>query len=213
MTSPTSAMRLLTLYEATGRAAIFQLRRSSSATASSTQHRDADGNYFDTAGDSEPLIVRPAHHRRQPGERRAVGCGGAVLPDARVHRRGAVARLRAWRSSPRSPPWSRARRSPSRGSRPRWSWRSGRCARSRSPATPATHEPARSLEVAHRRFDPMHGARLGTVRRRARSSTAARRWTAIPAAYVCRGFVCQAPVTAASDARARARGSRLTGQN
>jgi uncharacterized protein YyaL (SSP411 family) len=49
---------LLTLYEATGEPAYFISARSL-AERIVEQHRDGDGEYYDTAGDSEPLIVRP----------------------------------------------------------------------------------------------------------------------------------------------------------
>ena len=49
---------LLTLYEATGEPRYFTaaLELSERIVA---QHRDADGGYYDTAADSEPLMVRP----------------------------------------------------------------------------------------------------------------------------------------------------------
>ena len=76
---------LLTLYEATGEPRYFiaALRCCERVVG---QHRDSDGNYFDTAADCGAAHRAPAHHRRQPGERRSVGRGAAVLPDARVHR-------------------------------------------------------------------------------------------------------------------------------
>ena len=49
---------LLTLYEATGESRYFTAALGLCERIVE-QHRDADGNYFDTAGDSEPLIVRP----------------------------------------------------------------------------------------------------------------------------------------------------------
>ncbi len=49
---------LLTLYEATGRPRYFNAALELCERIVD-QHRDADGNYFDTAGDAEPLMVRP----------------------------------------------------------------------------------------------------------------------------------------------------------
>jgi uncharacterized protein YyaL (SSP411 family) len=49
---------LLAVYEATGDASYYE-RAAGLAEEIETRFRDPDGGYFDTAGDAEPLLVRP----------------------------------------------------------------------------------------------------------------------------------------------------------
>ena len=68
------------------------------------------------------------------------------------------------------------------------------------------------LEVAHHRFDPLTvlaWGPSGDVPLLDGRTVA----DGVPAAYVCRGFVCRAPVTEAAELEAELAGPRLTGQN
>jgi hypothetical protein len=183
---------LLTLYEATGDPKYF-----TGAVALSErivmQHRDSDGEYYDTAGDAEPLIVRPRTIDDNP-----VSAGQSVAAnlffrmhaftgDARWHERGmeivaplatvvgraplAVAALAAAMELAIGP--------------------MREIAIVGDPADPRT----RALLAATRRpFDPLRVLAWGPpgdVPLLEDRSPA----DGNPAAYVCRGFVCEAPVT------------------
>ena len=133
---------LLTLYEATGEPRYF------------TAALAVGDRIVDAAQRRERQLLRyrrrcratdrsPAHHRRQSGERRTVGCGGVcsrACTRSPAKHDGTSAR---WRLPLPLPPWLLAHRSPSRDSRPRWSCLSVRCARSPSSAIPPTHGRAR----------------------------------------------------------------------
>ena len=157
--------------------------------------RDRPGRWFDTADDAEQLVLRPADpYRRRDPVGRVVDRRGAA------DRGASDRRQRADRYLQRPP--TRCRRTPccwpARRARPGTGWPSpkplcaGRC-RSPSPA------PAR----ARRCWPPPAGSRPA-----GRSSLAARwirrscwpdrdRVGGADAAYVCRGRVCDLPVTSA----------------
>ena len=173
---------LLTLYEATGDPRYFTAALRS-LRAHRQQHRDADGNYFDTAGDSEPLIVRPRTIDDNPVSAGAVGCGDALLPDARVHRRGTLVSARMEIIAPLV---DRGRPSAARGGRAR-----GRDGAAIGPmreiaiAGDADDPRTRALvETVQRRFDPLAVLAWGPVRRRS-----AARGTGTPGGRRTRG-VC-----------------------
>ena len=187
---------LLTLYEATGRPRYFTAALELCGRIVD-QHRDADGNYFDTAGDSEPLIVRPRTIDDNPV---SAGQSVAAALFCRMHAFTGDERWHAYAMEIIAPLATVVARAPLAVS--------GLAAAMelavgpmREIAIAGDAGDARTralLEVAQRRFDPMTvlawGPSGGVPLLDGRTPV-----DGIPAAYVCRGFVCEAPVTAVSD--------------
>jgi uncharacterized protein YyaL (SSP411 family) len=183
---------LLTLYEATGDQRYF-VAALGLCERIVTQHRDADGNYFDTAGDSEPLIVRPRTIDDNPV---SAGQSIAAALFCRMHAFTGEERwyLRAMEII--APLVSVVGRAPLAvaGLAVAMELAIGPM-REVAIAGDASDAQTRALVgVAHRRFDPLLVVAWGA----AGSVPLLEGRTLVdgaPAAYVCRGFVCQAPVT------------------
>jgi uncharacterized protein YyaL (SSP411 family) len=190
---------LLTLYEATGEPRYFTAALAL-CNRIVEQHRDADGSYFDTAGDSEPLIVRPRTVDDNPV---SAGQSVAAALFCRMHAFTGEERwyLRAMEIiAPLATVVARAPLAVA-GLAAAMELAVGPM---REIAIAGDREDARTqvlLEVAHRRFDPLSVLAWGppgdvplldgrTV------------VDGVPAAYVCRGFVCRAPVTEAAELEA-----------
>jgi hypothetical protein len=190
---------LLTLYEATGDSRYFTAALGLCERIVA-QHRDVDGNYFDTAGDSEPLIVRPRTIDDNP-----VSAGQSVAATlfCRMHAFTGEERwyLRAMEII--APLVTVVARAPLAvaGLAVAMELSIGPM-REIAIAGDATETRTLSLvAVAQRRFDPLAVLAWGPsgsvplLQGRPLVGGA-------PAAYVCRGFVCQAPVTEPSDLEA-----------
>jgi uncharacterized protein YyaL (SSP411 family) len=182
---------MLTLYEATGEPRYFNEARSLSERIVA-QHRDADGNYFDTAADSEPLIIRPRTIDDNPvsagqsvaaalfcrmhaftGEERWYRCALEIIaPLVNVVTRAplAVAGLAAAMELAVGP--------------------MREVAVTGDPGDPRTRA---LVDVVQKRFDPLSVLAWGPAGDvpllEGRTPV-----NGAPAAYVCRGFVCEAPV-------------------
>ena len=187
---------LLTLYEATGEERYFTAALSLCERIV-TQHRDPDGNYFDTAADSEPLIVRPRTIDDNP-----VSAGQSIAATlfCRMHAFTGEERwyLRAMEII--APLVTVVARAPlavaglavamERAIGPM-----------REVAISGDLNDARTralVETAQRRFDPLMVLAWGP----SGSVPLLEGRTPVdgaPAAYVCRGFVCEAPVTGPSE--------------
>ncbi len=187
---------LLTLYEATGEERYFTAALSLCERIV-TQHRDPDGNYFDTAADSEPLIVRPRTIDDNP-----VSAGQSIAATlfCRMHAFTGEERwyLRAMEII--APLVTVVARAPlavaglavamERAIGPM-----------REVAISGDLNDARTralVETAQRRFDPLMvlawGPSGSVPLLEGRTPV-----DGVPAAYVCRGFVCEAPVTGPSE--------------
>ena len=187
---------LLTLYEATGEERYFTAALSLCERIV-TQHRDPDGNYFDTAANSEPLIVRPRTIDDNP-----VSAGQSIAATlfCRMHAFTGEERwyLRAMEII--APLVTVVARAPlavaglavamERAIGPM-----------REVAISGDLNDARTralVETAQRRFDPLMVLAWGP----SGSVPLLEGRTPVdgaPAAYVCRGFVCEAPVTGPSE--------------
>ncbi|MFZ0181444.1 MAG: thioredoxin domain-containing protein [Candidatus Dormiibacterota bacterium] len=190
---------LLTLYEATGEPRYFTAALALCERIVE-QHRDTDGNYFDTAGDSEPLIVRPRTIDDNP-----VSAGQSVAATlfCRMHAFTGEQRwyLRAMEIiAPLATVVARAPLAVA-GLAAAMELAVGPMREIAIAGDPADARTQALLEVAHHRFDPLTVLAWGpsgdvplldgrTV------------VEGVPAAYVCRGFVCRAPVTEAAELEA-----------
>ena len=183
---------LLTLYAATGEQRYF-----SAALAICEriveQYRDADGNYFDTAADSEPLIVRPRTIDDNP-----VSAGQSVAATlfCRMHALTGEDRWREHATEIVAPLASVVGRAPLAvaGLAAAMELVVGpmrEIAIAGDPADPRTRS---LLAVAQRHFDPRtvlaYGDPGAVPLLEGRTLV-----NGAPAAYVCHGFVCKAPVT------------------
>jgi uncharacterized protein YyaL (SSP411 family) len=201
---------LLTLYETTGEPRYF-----SAALALCEriveQHRDTDGNYFDTAGDSEPLIVRPRTIDDNPV---SAGQSVAAALFCRMHAFTGEQRwyLRAMEIiAPLATVVARAPLAVA-GLAAAMELAVGPMREIAIAGDPGDVRTQALLEVAHHRFDPLTvlaWGPSGDVPLLDGRTVA----DGVPAAYVCRGFVCRAPVTEAAELEAELAGPRLTGQN
>ena len=183
---------LLTLYEATGDPRYFTAALGLCERIVA-QHRDADGNYFDTAGDSEPLIVRPRTIDDNPV---SAGQSVAAALFCRMHAFTGEERwyLRAMEII--APLVSVVSRAPL-------------AVAGLAVAMELAIGPVREIAIAGDADDPRTLSLVETVQRRF-DPLAVLAWGpsggvpllegrtlvgGAPAAYVCRGFVCQTPVT------------------
>ena len=183
---------LLTLYEATGDPKYF-VTALDIGERILRQYRDADGNYFDTAKDADPLIVRPRTIDDNP-----VSSGQSVAASL-------FCRLRAftgddsWREraleivAPLTAVVARAPLAVA-GLAAAMELAVGPMREVAIVGDPADPRTRSLLTVVQRRFDPLTVLAWGStgdvplLDDRTLVEGA-------PAAYVCRGFVCQAPVT------------------
>jgi uncharacterized protein len=190
---------LLTLYEATGEPRYFTAALALCERIVE-QHRDTDGNYFDTAGDSEPLIVRPRTIDDNPV---SAGQSVAAALFCRMHAFTGEQRwyLRAMEIiAPLATVVARAPMAVA-GLAAAMELAVGPMREIAIAGDPGDARTQALLEVAHHRFDPLTVLAWGpsgdvplldgrTV------------VDGVPAAYVCRGFVCRAPVTEAAELEA-----------
>ncbi len=190
---------LLTLYEATGEPRYFTAALALCERIVE-QHRDTDGNYFDTAGDSEPLIVRPRTIDDNPV---SAGQSVAAALFCRMHAFTGEQRwyLRAMEIiAPLATVVARAPLAVA-GLAAAMELAVGPMREIAIAGDPGDARTQALLEVAHRRFDPLTVLAWGpsgdvplldgrTV------------VDGVPAAYVCRGLVCRAPVTEAAQLEA-----------
>jgi hypothetical protein len=186
---------LLTLYEATGEPRYFTAALALSERIVA-QHRDGDGAYFDTAADSEPLIVRPRTIDDNP-----VSAGQSVAATlfSRMHAFTTDDRWRNHAMEIVAPLTTVVGRAPLAVA--------GLAAamelvvgpmREVAIAGESHAEETRALvAVVNRRFDPLRvlawGAAGAVPLLNDRPAVDGK-----PTAYVCRGFVCRAPVNEAS---------------
>jgi uncharacterized protein YyaL (SSP411 family) len=183
---------LLTLYEATGEPRYFTaaLRFSERIVA---QYRDPDGNYFDTADDSESLIVRPRTIDDNP-----VSAGQSVTATlfCRMHAFSGDARWHAHAMEIIAPLVTVVARAPLAVAALAAAMELA-VGPMREVAVAGDGGDARTralLDVVQRRFDPLTVIAWGTpgdVPLLEGRPTV----DGLPAAYVCRGFVCRMPVT------------------
>ena len=187
---------LLTLYEATGRPRYFSAALELCGRIVD-QHRDGDGNYFDTAGNSEPLIVRPRTIDDNPV---SAGQSVAAALFCRMHAFTGDQRWRAYAMEIIAPLATVVARAPL-------------AVAGLAAAMELAVGPMREIAVAGDANDTRTRALVGLAQGRFDPMTVLA-WgppgdvplldgrtpvDGMPAAYVCRGFVCEAPVTAVSD--------------
>ena len=183
---------LLTLYEATGEPRYFT-RALALCERIVGQHRDADGEYYDTAGDSEPLIVRPRTIDDNP-----VSAGQSVAANlfCRMHAFTGDDRWRELAMEIVAPLASVVARAPL-------------AVAALAAAMELAISPMREVAIAGDPADARTRALLTLVQQRF-DPLRVLAWgpsgevpllddrplvAGLPAAYVCRGFVCAAPVT------------------
>jgi uncharacterized protein len=187
---------LLTLYEATGESRYFTAALGLCERVVE-QHRDTDGNYFDTAGDSEPLIVRPRTIDDNPV---SAGQSVAAALFCRMHAFTGEERWHTRAMEIIAPLATVVARAPLAvaGLAAAMELAVGPMREIAIAGDPADTRTRALLDVAQRRFDPLSVLAWGPsgavplLTGRAPVDGA-------PAAYVCRGFVCQAPVTGATE--------------
>ena len=190
---------LLTLYEATGEPRYF-IAALGLCERIVEQHRDADGNYFDTADDSEPLIVRPRTIDDNP-----VSAGQSVAATlfCRVHAFTGEERWQARAMEIIAPLASVVARAPLAvaGLAAAMELAVGPMREVAIAGDPGDTRTRALLGVAQQHFDPLTVLAWGPpgdvplLEGRTPVDGA-------PAAYVCRGFVCRAPVTRVSELEA-----------
>ena len=190
---------LLTLYEATGEPRYFTAALALCERIVE-QHRDTDGNYFDTAGDSEPLIVRPRTIDDNPV---SAGQSVAAALFCRMHAFTGEQRwyLRAMEIiAPLATVVARAPLAVA-GLAAAMELAVGPMREIAIAGDPGDARTQALLEVAHHRFDPLTVLAWGPSGEvpllDGRTVV-----DGVPAAYVCRGFVCRAPVTEAAQLEA-----------
>ncbi|MGA8362095.1 MAG: thioredoxin domain-containing protein [Candidatus Dormiibacterota bacterium] len=187
---------LLTLYEATGESRYFTVALGLCERIVE-QHRDADGNYFDTAGDSEPLIVRPRTIDDNPV---SAGQSVAAALFCRMHAFTGEDRWHSRAMEIIAPLATVVARAPLAvaGLAAAMELAVGPMREIAIAGDPEDTRTRALLDVAQRRFDPLSVLAWGPsgavplLTGRAPVDGA-------PAAYVCRGFVCQTPVTGATE--------------
>jgi len=187
---------LLTLYEATGEPRYFTAALALCERIVE-QHRDADANYFDTAADSEPLIVRPRTIDDNP-----VSAGQSVAATlfCRMHAFTGEERWHARAMEIIAPLGTVVARAPLAvaGLAAAMELAVGPMREIAIAGDPGDARTRALLDIAQRRFDPLTVLAWGP----AESVPLLEGRTPVdgaPAAYVCRGFVCRAPVTSVSD--------------
>ena len=190
---------LLALYEATGEPGYFTAALGLCERIVE-QHRDADGNYFDTAGDSEPLIVRPRTIDDNPV---SAGQSVAAALFCRMHAFTGEERWHLRAMEIIAPLATVVARAPLAvaGLAAAMELAVGPMREVAIAGDPADARTRALLDVAQRRFDPLSVVAWGTagdvplLHGRAPLD-------GVPAAYVCRGFVCRAPVTGVAELEA-----------
>jgi uncharacterized protein YyaL (SSP411 family) len=201
---------LLTLYEASGEPRYFAAALSLCERIVE-QYRDADGNYFDTAEDSEPLIVRPRTIDDNP-----VSAGQSVAATlfSRMHAFTADERWQEYAMEIVGPLASVVGRAPL-------------AVAGLAAAMELVVGPMREVAIVGDPGDPRTRALLNEVHSRFDPRTVLAWGTAdavpllddrplvggAPAAYVCRGFVCQAPVSDAAALAGELDGVAAVAQN
>ncbi len=187
---------LLTVYEATGESRYF-----TDALALSEriveQYRDAAGGYFDTAADSEPLIIRPRTIDDNPV---SAGASVAAALFCRMHAFTGEARWHERAMEIVAPLVTVVARAPLAvaGLAAAMELAVGPMREIAIAGDPADPRTRALLTVAWRRFDPLSvlafGSGSGVPLLDGRALV-----EDVPAAYVCRGFVCRAPVTGVAE--------------
>jgi uncharacterized protein len=183
---------LLTLYEATGEPRYFTAALALSERIVA-QHRDADGGYFDTAADSEPLIVRPRTIDDNP-----VSAGQSIAARlfCRMHAFTGDDRWREHATEIVAPLATVVGRAPLAvaGLAAAMELVIGPMREVAIAGDPAGDDTRELVGVVQRRFDPLRVLAWGPVGdvplladRPAVDGKAT--------AYVCRGFVCKAPLS------------------
>jgi uncharacterized protein YyaL (SSP411 family) len=183
---------LLTLYEATGEPRYFTVALALCRRIVA-QHRDGDGEYYDTAGDSEPLIVRPRTIDDNP-----VSAGQSVAATlfSRMHAFTADDRWRERALEIVAPLASVVGRAPLAVAALAAAMELviGPMREIAIVGDPGEARTRALLTLVQRRFDPLRVLAWGPsgdvplLDDRPLVG-------GLPAAYVCRGFVCAAPVT------------------
>jgi hypothetical protein len=184
---------LLTLYEATGEPRYFTAALALCERIVA-RHRDADGNYFDTADDSEPLIVRPRTIDDNP-----VSAGQSVAATlfCRMHAFTGEERWHARAMEIIAPLATVVARAPLAvaGLAAAMELVVGPMREVAIAGDPGDARTLALVDIAQRRFDPLTVLAWGpsgdVPLLDGRTPI-----DGVPAAYVCRGFVCRAPVTA-----------------
>jgi uncharacterized protein len=183
---------LLTLYEATGEPRYFTAALALCKRIV-LQHRDGDGAYFDTAADSPPLIVRPRTIDDNP-----VSAGQSVAATlfSRMHAFTGDGRWRDYAMEIVAPLTTVVGRAPLAvaGLAAAMELLVGPMREVAIAGDPAAADTRDLVAVVRRRFDPLRVLAWGATgdvplldERPAVDGKAT--------AYVCRGFVCKAPVT------------------
>jgi uncharacterized protein YyaL (SSP411 family) len=187
---------LLTVYEASGEPRYFTAALGLCERILE-QHRDPGGNYFDTAADSEPLIVRPRTIDDNPV---SAGQSVAAALFCRMHAFTGEERWRVRAMEIIAPLATVVARAPLAVAALAGAMELA-VGPMREIAIAGNPEDTRTralLGVAQRRFDPLTVLAWGPPG--AVPLLAGRTPVdGAPAAYVCRGFVCQAPVTGVSE--------------
>jgi uncharacterized protein YyaL (SSP411 family) len=190
---------LLTLYAATGEPRYFTAAVELSERIVA-QYRDADGNYFDTADDAEPLIVRPRTIDDNPV---SAGQSVAAALFCRVHALTGDARWSEYAMEIIAPLVTVVERAPLAVAALAAAMELA-VGPMREVAIVGDGDDARTralLDVVRQRFDPLTvlawGAPGDVPLLDGRTSV-----DGVPAAYVCRGFVCRMPVTEAAGLQA-----------
>jgi uncharacterized protein len=183
---------LLTLYEATGEPRYFAAALALCERIV-TQHRDVDGAYFDTAADSEPLIVRPRTIDDNPV---SAGQSVAAMLFSRMHAFTGDDRWRTHAMEIVAPLTTVVGRAPLAvaGLAAAMELVVGPMREVAIAGEPQAEETRALVAVVQRRFDPLRvlawGASGNVPLLDDRPAVGGR-----ATAYVCRGFVCEAPVT------------------
>ena len=183
---------LLTLYEATGEPRYFTAALALCERIV-TQHRDDDGAYFDTAADAEPLIVRPRTIDDNPV---SAGQSVAAMLFSRMHAFTGDDRWRTYAMeivAPLTTVVGRAALAVA-GLAAAMELVVGPMREVAIAGEPQAEETRALVAVVRRRFDPLRvlawGAPGDVPLLDDRPAVGGR-----ATAYVCRGFVCKAPVT------------------
>ncbi len=186
---------LLALHQATGEARWLDARRARSSTRALARFVDAAGTVHDTAHDAPGLFARPANRSDNAEPSGAAALAGALLTRAALT--GSAADREAAERALAAAGSVAAARAPVRRVGPRrrrGRWRPGRSRWRSSVTAPDGRGPAR------RRSGPVPppGSCTWPAPRTppaSRCSPSGRWSTGGAAAYVCRGFVCDRPVT------------------
>jgi hypothetical protein len=184
---------LLTLYEASGESRYFSAARALCERIL-LQHRDGDGAYFDTAADSEPLIVRPRTIDDNP-----VSAGQSVAATlfSRMHAFTGDVRWRNGASEIVAPLTTVVGRAPLAVAALAAAMELvvGPMREVAIAGDPAAADTRALVAVVHHRFDPLRVLAWGTGSDDVPLLEDRPAVGGMATAYVCRGFVCEAPVS------------------